>query len=397
MSAHYDMVIHGAGIAGLALALCVRKKIPDLSILVLDRNIPKTHPSYHQAPGAVDDFDPRVLAVTPASAGLFKQIGAWFEDSPRVFRYEKMSIGGSFGQLYFGADEIGVSELGYLVENRVIHNWLLEAAQVDIPLQVNELKRLHVKPDCLELGLANGKMLTSQLLVGADGKNSAVRQLAGIPTLRRSYRQTALLAVIKRKPGEAHLAWQHFMPGGPLACLPMTREYCAIVWSLPESKVNQYLEMTQSQFSRMLMVASEGRFGRIVTVGRRSAFPLQLSHATSYCARRVTLIADAAHVVHPLAGQGLNLGLLDVQCLARQLTGAWLNGFDLGARRVLNGYERERKGDNILMQFAFDRLNWLFARRDLIGWAGLGNWGLNLVDSSHPIKKALARKAMGLT
>lgn len=243
--------------------------------------------------------------------------------------------------------------------------------------------------------LESGREITAKLLVGADGANSRVRELTGIEMIGWSYGQQAIVATVETEADHQQTAWQRFLPEGPLAFLPMQAPWCSIVWSVSEQRADSLYALNKADFMQALAGDFEYRLGNIRDVGERARFPLKLSHARAYSAPRVALVADAAHTVHPLAGQGLNLGLQDVAGLMDQLSYALETGRDIGSRRVLRAYERNRKGDNWLMQGSFDALKRLFSN-DQRFLTRLRNTGLSTVDRLPVLKNAFVRKAMGL-
>lgn len=403
MSDEYDIVINGAGIAGLLLALLLDRELDDRRqrILLLDRVNPAADDALLKSPQSVDDFDLRVFAITEASKRLFERVGAWPGDSSdRVYPYQKMHVwdAGGEGSVHFDAAEIGTAALGYIVEARVLQDSLLRQlpnAQSVNFITADELARLDAGTETVHLELVSGKQLAAKLLIGADGANSRVRQLAGIGTVGWSYGQQAVVTTIETELDHQVTAWQRFLPEGPLAFLPMQKPWCSIVWSVSERRAEWLLQLDDTDFMQQLGEDFQHRLGEIRSVGQRAKFPLRLSHAQDYIAPRVALIADAAHTVHPLAGQGLNLGLLDVSMLADLLTKAARAGHDIGGRRILRAYERSRKGDNWLMQGSFDALKRLFSNDQQL-LAHMRNMGLSTVQRIPVLKNAFVRKAMGL-
>lgn len=402
MNRYYDVVIHGAGIPGLALALGLVRgsAFHHPSILLLDRQVPQPHPEVHDAPDTVDDFDSRVFALTYASKCLFESIGVWpGDDNGRVYPYETMHVWDSAGdgQVHFEAAELGTPSLGYIVEGRVIHDWLVKAASEESMIEIRSddaLQQYEENDGGLTLQLNSGDKLTTRLLVGADGAQSFVRQLANIDLITWPYHQQAVVTTVETEIDHANTAWQRFLPEGPLAFLPMQKPWCSIVWSVSEQRAENLCDMPEDQFAEELMADFQQRLGQVKAVGPRARFPLVMRHANQYVANRVALIADAAHTVHPLAGQGLNLGLLDVSALSLQLIDALEKGRDIGSRRTLRAYERSRKGDNWLMQGSFDVIKRLFSNDQAL-LAHLRNTGLNIVNRLAPVRNAFVRKAMG--
>lgn len=399
----YDIVINGAGIPGLLLALLLDRECRpgQLRILLLDRSRPQPDEQLLQPPQSIDDFDLRVFAITEASRCLFERVNAWpGSASARVYPYQHMHVwdAGGPGKVHFDAADLGTAALGYIVEGRVLQDALARqlstASSVEL-VAADELVTYEAGDTHIAIKLQSGREITAKLLVGADGANSRVRELAGIEMVGWSYGQQAIVATVETETDHQHTAWQRFLPEGPLAFLPMQSPWCSIVWSVSEQRANSLYALDKADFMQALASDFDYRLGNIVDVGERARFPLKLSHARAYSAPRIVLVADAAHTVHPLAGQGLNLGLQDVAGLMHQLSQALETGRDIGSRRVLRAYERNRKGDNWLMQGSFDALKRLFSN-DQRFLTQLRNAGLSSVDRLPMLKNAFVRKAMGL-
>jgi 2-octaprenylphenol hydroxylase len=405
---HYDIVIHGAGIPGMSLALLLARQsaITPPSILIVDQHHHAPSPDAMARPAGINDFDQRVFALTYASKQLFESIQAWpGDDAARVYPYDKMNVwdsgnGSSItkGKIVFDAAEVGTPCLGYIVENRVIQDWLSGQLQLIGTIDLcdgDSLLRFRNEDSGLRIFFQSGKCLTTKLLVGADGAMSRVRQLAGISLAHWSYQQTAVVATVETEKHHQNTAWQRFLTTGPLAFLPMQPPYCSIVWSTTDAQANMLCAATEQAFCQQLQASFENTLGSIKAVGPRASFPLNMRHATRYTARRVVLIADAAHSVHPLAGQGLNLGLLDVAMLASHVLEAMQAGKDPGASSALRAYERSRKADNWVMQTSFDVLKRLFSN-DQRSLGLIRTIGLNAINRATAVKNQFAGKAMGL-
>jgi len=403
MSNNYDIVINGAGIPGLTLALLLTRDSArgKPQILLLDRHPLVTNDALHEVPRSVDDFDLRVFALTEASRGLLEVAGAWpRERTERIYPYEQMHVwdAGGSGQIHFDAAELGTASLGYITEGRVLQDWLIQQVLQENAIEIisgDEIDAYEEQQSGFQLSLQSGMKIHTSLLVGADGANSRVRQLSGIGTVGWSYRQQAVVATVETAEDHQCTAWQRFLPEGPLAFLPMKKPWSSIVWSVSEQRADALCELGENEFTRVLAEDFQHRLGEVKVVGQRAKFPLRMSHAQSYIAPGVALVADAAHTVHPLAGQGLNLGLQDVSALSEQIQLARSRGQNIGSRRVLRAYERARKGDNWLMQGSFDGLKRLFSNEQEL-LTQLRNMGLSAVDRVPVIKNAFVRKAMGL-
>ena len=242
--------------------------------------------------------------------------------------------------------------------------------------------------------LADGRSAQGTVLVAADGSESAIRGMLELPVAARSYGQTGLVTHVATERPHRETAWQRFLPGGPLAFLPLADGRSSVVWSLPNERAAELIAAEPGSFLAELQRASAGVLGELGACSQRAGFPLQALHARRYCALRAVLVGDAAHTVHPLAGQGMNLGLLDAAALARVIEDALLAGEDPGDVKVLRRYERERKGANLEMLVALDALHRVFA---LPAWAApLRGAGLRAVDSSAVAKRFFMRRALGL-
>ena len=391
--ADYDLIIAGGGMVGSTLACALSDA--DLKIALLE-----SAPLERIRPG--EETDLRVSAVNRASQRIFAAVGAWSGMTAwRVSPFRDMRVwdAGGFGQIHFDSATLGEPLLGWIIENRVIQYALLE--------RVRQLPAVELLcPAALETAwpedaggwrvrLIDGREFTTRLLVGADGAQSKVRELAEIDTRGWSYHQKALVANVRAAEPHQETAWQRFLPTGPLAFLPLHDGRCSIVWSTTPEQADQLLALDEYNFAQALTEAFERRLGEIVLVGPRGAFPLRLQHARAYVKPGLALIGDAAHVVHPLAGQGVNLGLLDAATLAEVLLDGLAAGHEVGALRVLRRYERWRKSDNLPMLGIMDGFKRLFGN-SLPPVRLLRNLGLNLTDAAGPLKNAMARRAMGL-
>jgi len=388
----YDLLIVGGGMVGATIA-CALGDTP-LRIGVIE-----TAESPLELP---QQFENRVSAITRATEQVFVAVGAWQGMvERRLFAYEKMHVWDATGSghIDFDCAEIGEPNLGYIVENRVILAALLERMaefnniELICPAQVATLGR---NAEQVTLGLEDGRHLSARLVVGADGANSWVREQAGITTTGWAYEQTAVVATIKTSKSHQAACWQRFMPAGPLAFLPLPDGYSSIVWSTSPERAAALMALPESAFLDELQLAFGDRLGRMESTGPRGAFPLVLRHANSYSAERLVLAGNAAHAIHPLAGQGLNLGVSDAAALAEVLLEAHANKQDIGELSVLRRYERWRKADNVAVMAAMDGFKRLFSN-DSTPLSVVRNLGLSLADHAGPVKTMMIRRAMGLT
>jgi 2-octaprenylphenol hydroxylase len=393
MKIDYDLIIAGGGMVGSALACALGDT--DLKIALLEgASLERIRPG--------EDLDMRVSAISRASQRIFAAVGAWdgmiaWRVSP--FRDMRVWDATGFGHIHFDSAAIGEPLLGWIVENRVIQFALLERARqlpaVDL-LCPGALENARPLDDHLwQVQLNDRREFTTRLLVGADGAQSQVRQLAGIDTGGWGYDQKAVVANVRTAEPHQETAWQRFLPTGPLAFLPLHDGRCSIVWTNTPERADSLLALDECDFGQALAAAFESRLGSITQVGARGAFPLRLQHAHSYVKPGLALIGDAAHVVHPLAGQGVNLGLLDAATLAEVIMDAVTEHREIGSLKVLRRYERWRKGDNLLMLGVMDGFKRLFGT-SLPPVRLLRNIGLNLTDAAGPLKNLIARRAMGL-
>ncbi len=347
-------------------------------------------------------YDLRVSAITLASRALFENIGAWEGMTRRrVSPVAEMQIWDSIGSgsIHFNAAEIGEPCLNYIIENSVIQAALVE--RLHHFTNIHYLCPVAIADIALADGgatvtLKDGRSLRTRLLVGADGADSQVRRAAGIEKQSLDLDQTGIVATVTTEKPHEQTARQRFLTTGPLAFLPLSEPHsCSIVWSADTARADQLLALDDTGFISELQEAFGASLGKIQTLGPRAAFPLALSHAKAYTAPNLALVGDAAHTVHPLAGQGVNLGFLDAAALAEVLLDAAANQKDIGAHAVLRRYERWRKGDNLAMVSITGGFRYLFSN-DMPMVSQLRNTGLNLTNAVTPVKNFIMRRASGL-
>jgi len=347
-----------------------------------------------------DPVDLRVSAITRASQQIFTALGVWSGmTARRISPFREMHVwdAGGDGLIHFDAADLGEDALGHIIENRVVQRALWDRLQGEggiellCPAAVAELRY----DDALTaVSLADGRVLHARLLVGADGAQSRVRQFAHIQAHGWSYDQQAVVATVATERSHDETAWQRFLPTGPLAFLPLHDGRSSIVWSTTPQQARQLLEADDAAFCQQLASAFDGRLGRIESSSERASFPLRLQYAPSYVKPGLALVGDAAHTVHPLAGQGVNLGILDAASLAEVLLDARAQDRDIAALKVLRRYERWRKGHNLMMMAAMDGFKRLFgADWEALRWAR--NTGLTLTNALPPVKHLIMSHAMG--
>lgn len=393
MKPEYDIVIVGAGVVGSALACALRAA--GLRIAVVDAAAPVRF-----SPDA--EFDLRVFALSPASRRILEHLGAWDTvRNARVQAYTAMVVWDATGRghVRFDSSELGEEALGYIVENRFLQFALLQrladAANVSVLRPASPLD-LSVTADKAVVTLDDGRRLETRLLVAADGAASAVRRLAGIEVRQAGYGQQAIVAHVRTEKPHRATAWQRFMPSGPIALLPLSDGRASIVWSLDDARAAEIRGLGDREFCAAAGTASGEILGRITATTPRASFPLQRLHADEYVQPRLALIGDAAHVVHPLAGQGMNLGMLDAATLAEVILDAQARGRDIGDLAVLRRYQRARRSDNLAMICALDGFKRLFGNANVpLSWAR--NAGLCAVDRFTPLKSVFMQRAMGLS
>lgn len=394
-----DLIIVGAGMVGSTLALALEGSGRD--ILVLDAS-PLEAADFDPQGG----FEPRVSALSAASQRIFERLGAWPGMSARrVSPYTDMHVwdGSGTGQIHFSAETVHAEVLGHIVENRVVQDALLETMQCrggQRLLGAARLERLERTPQGWQLTLDDGRQLNAPLLVAADGANSAVRRLARCETREWDYLHQAIVASVRCSEPHQRTAWQRFTDDGPLAFLPLERDgdqhWCSIVWSVTELEARRLMALDDAAFRAALGRAFEQRLGEVEEVDPRLCIPLRQRHAKRYVQPGLALIGDAAHTIHPLAGQGVNLGLLDAAVLAEVIEAAMARGERPEDIRVLSRFERRRMPHNLAMMAAMEGFERLF-QADPLPLRWLRNTGLKAVQALPEAKALFVRQALGLS
>ncbi|SFR60232.1 2-octaprenylphenol hydroxylase [Marinobacter daqiaonensis] len=402
---HFDIVVVGGGMTGSALALGAahqgwRTALVETSPLseLLSRPAEAT---------SVDDIEPRVSAISVASQRLLESLGAWKHISEtRHCPYTAMDVwdGEAIGRIRFDAAELGAPALGTIVENRHLVRGLFQVVDTSAVtcLDGQTVSRLAQEGQGWRVSLGDGSDLTADLVVGADGAHSRIRQWAGLPTREWDYDQEAIVCTVKTERHHQFTAWQRFTPTGPLAFLPLATEgdgsdghFCSIVWSQDTLEARRLMALEPPAFMAELTRALEGRLGEVQAMSGRHAFPLRQRHGKVYVRRGLALIGDAAHTIHPLAGQGANLGYGDVVALLDELDTARNRRQSPGELTVLERYQRRRKGENLAMMAAMEGFKQLFGRDELVlRW--LRSRGMRWLDRMKPLKNRVAAEAMGL-
>jgi 2-octaprenylphenol hydroxylase len=388
----YEVIIVGGGIVGATAACALGQAGIPVALI-------EARPS--QAAERPAQRDPRVYAITRASERIFRSLYVWdaiAAQQPCAFTDMEVWDAAAGGCLHFDCAELAEPCLGYIIDPCMMSDALLKRLQALDTVRVVQpagCSNVTFSTDEAVVTLESGDSLAARLVVAADGSNSPLRDMLGIPVSRSPYHQASLVALVRTTQSHRNTAWQRFLPGGPLAFLPLSDGWCSIVWTLPETDIDRVMALPSEAFHAELAEAFEHRLGDISDSGPRAVWPLRRQHAERYVVERAALIGDAAHVIHPLAGQGVNLGLLDAATLAEVVTGACEAGRDPGVLRTLRRYERWRRGDNLLMMSAMDNINRLFSNTSP-ALGRLRSDGLSLVNRAGPLRQLFMRHAMGL-
>ena len=431
MKRRYDIVIVGGGIAGLTMACCLvhqfkqqTKELPGIALL----DAGSLEPAALELGANVSDYDPRVSALTSHSCRLLDELGVWAGvQSMRCADFDKMFVwdGEGTAQIGFNARDVNAESLGSVVENRVLCRSLLTQLQATAAVDLwgkvkvdsfvqSDLQGQAVRDHAPSIGvdkklsqlkLDNGDILSARLFIAADGANSMMRQNAGVKTRAWDYGHNAIVCTVKTEQPHENTAWQCFTGYGPLAFLPLGEagednnerqgNVASIVWSQERDKAETLMELNDEQFSEQLAAAFEHRLGSIEACSKRFSFPLAQQHAIDYYQGDVVLIGDAAHRIHPLAGQGINLGIKDAECLARLLVDDARRSKSLGSTRTLGRYSRERKTDNLSMMAVMEGFKRLFSSAPP-PVVTVRNRGMAITDQQQWLKQQIMRFAMGV-
>lgn len=390
----YDVVIVGGGMVGSMLAALVSQHTK-LNVAVLEQHTPEPFPV-----GTSPAYDIRVSALSIATQNMLKSVGAWqgiLDRRACVYRQMLVWDGEESGSTHFRADDIGKEALGHIVENRVLQLALLECLykhdNVDFlcPAHVQNFQNVD---DHVSLDVSDGSRITTRLLVGADGARSSVRQLAGIDMQHDAYEHHALVATVTTELAQQDITWQRFMPSGPQAFLPLCGSQASMVWYHNADEVSRLMSLDDQVFINEMMATFPERLGGITSVAGRGSFPIVKAHADSYIGERLALVGDAAHTVHPLAGQGVNLGMLDAASLAQLVSDASDAGTDIGSHRQLRRYERWRRSDNAMMISILDGFYHAFKPQPG-PVRKLRSAAMSIADNAGPMKRLVMQYAMG--
>ncbi|MDQ6961613.1 MAG: UbiH/UbiF/VisC/COQ6 family ubiquinone biosynthesis hydroxylase [Mariprofundaceae bacterium] len=386
-----DVLIVGGGMVGLAMACALREQ-PDVRVMVVERR--------EIQPQLSLGSDMRVSAIIEGTANILRGMGVWdqlqnvSESIQQMRVWDQQEVGGA----RFEALEVGLQELGRLVPNSEIQyamlNVLADCEHIDVYCPAH-IESINFKTDAVYLSLDQGQHVQASLVVGADGAQSWLREQAGISHYQRDYAQKAIVANVRPQQHHRNTAYQRFLAGGPLAFLPLPKGLCSIVWSLAHEEAEQYMQLDDALFLDELNLAFGPVLGRIEEVGERGAFPLVGRLSQHFVQHRLALIGDAAHVIHPLAGLGVNLGIRDAIVLAQEVAMAIRYQEDPGSMDVLALYRKNRVPDVLSVMASMEAFHHVFTSKYAVV-GKLRRAGMLMFSNSGALKKSLMRTAMGL-
>ncbi|APG07270.1 2-octaprenyl-6-methoxyphenyl hydroxylase [Bradyrhizobium japonicum] len=389
-----SIVIGGGAFAGLALALALRQGLgPEIPVIVADPAL-ATRPSR----------DPRATAIVAACRRLFEAIGAW--DAVRgeaqpildmVVTDSKLEDATRPVFLNFAGDVAPGEPFAHMVENRRLIDALVVRAEAEgIDLRATTVASYDARPEGVDVTLGDDSVIAASLLVAADGARSKLRERAGIVTHGWEYDQSGIVVTVGHERDHDGRAEEHFLPAGPFAILPLSGKRSSLVWTERRSEAARIIALSDEEFHGELERRFGLHLGEVKALDKPRAFPLSYFVARSFIAERLALVGDSAHVIHPIAGQGLNMGLKDVAALAEVVVDAARLGMDLGGADVLERYQRWRRFDTMAMGLATNSLNFLFSNQSTL-LRTVRDIGLGLVDRAPPLKNLFIRQAAGLT
>nr|WP_198419208.1 FAD-dependent monooxygenase [Motilimonas pumila] len=386
----YDVVIIGGGMVGLSLAAALNNSA--IKVAIIEGQLPDEHFS--------EIADNRVSALSAASERILSRLGTWPEIADHAAAYQSMEVWDqdSFGRITFAAEQLQQQHLGHIVENRRIQLALLAKVkqQTNVTLLMpHQVKQLAMGEGEAWLQLHNGQALTAKLVVGADGAQSWTRQQMAIPLVYRDYQHHAIVATVATTESHQGCARQAFTPQGPLAFLPLSQPHqCSIVWSVSPERASELMALTEQEFNKALTMAFDNQLGLCRVLSHRFKVPLAMRYARNFAQHRCALVGDAAHTIHPLAGQGVNLGLLDAASLAQEIIRHHASGLDIGQLSQLRQFERWRKAEAVDMILAMEALKQGFSGNHPLKKL-IRDVGLTLVDKLTPLKQSFMVRAMG--
>ena len=389
-----EVVIGGAGFAGLALAIALRQGLGDsFAVAVIDPALARSQSN-----------DPRASAIAAAARRLFEAIEVWdavAEDAQPILDMavtdSKLDDAVRPTFLTFAGEVEEGEPFAHMVENRhLVDALVIRAKELGVALHAGAVASFETDSNSIKVSLSDGYAISGRLLVGADGVNSIIRERAGISTHGWNYDQSAIVTTVAHEREHNGRAEEHFLPAGPFAILPLTGKRCSIVWTEEAREAKRIVALPDAEFHVELEKRFGLQLGELKVIGPRRAFPLGLFTARKFIDERLALVGDAAHIIHPIAGQGLNMGLRDVAALAEAVADAARLGLDPGGPDVLERYQRWRRFDTMMMGVATDGLNRLFSNRsDALRLAR--DIGLGLVERMPALKRMFIREAAGFT
>jgi len=394
MSAQRSIVICGGAFAGLALAVALRQGLgAETPVIVAD-------PALSFRPSR----DPRATAIVAACRRLFETLGAWKSIADSAQPILDMVVTDSRLEdatrpvfLTFAGDVEPGEPFAHMVENRHLIDALVARAEGEgVDLRATAVTSYDSRADGIDVTLADGSRIEASLLVAADGARSKLRQRAGIATHGWDYDQSGIVVTVGHERDHQGRAEEHFLPAGPFAILPLTGKRSSLVWTERRSEAARITALGEQEFHGELEQRFGLHLGEVKALDKARAFPLSYFVARSFVAERMALVGDAAHVIHPIAGQGLNLGLKDVAALAEVVVDAARLGMDIGQADVLERYQRWRRFDTMAMGLATNSLNFLFSNKSTL-LRTVRDIGLGLVDRAPPLKSMFIRQAAGLS
>lgn len=394
VNSHYDIAIVGTGIIGLTLANLLRKRAPSVQLAVVDAGAP--------APLALSSIDPRVIALSKKNERLLDSIGVWNAvKNIRVCPYYEMFVwdGDGTADIHFDRRMSDQDNLGHIVENKILVDALhssLSGIDFYFNASATDISR---EENYSSLVLSTGDTIEASIVIAADGANSELRTMSNIPLREWDYGHTAIVTTVQTEKPHCHTAWQRFGLEGPLAFLPLEmpgveQNLCSIVWSISHDEATQLMALDDEAFCDALAKAFECKLGRVLRIEKRIAFPLRQRHAKKYTLLGLALVGDAAHTIHPLAGQGANIGLYDVEVLAEEIQRAVHREIPLHDESILRRYERRRQAHNLLAMSTMEGFKRVFGADDIaLRW--IRNEGLRTANKMPWLKQQFLKVASG--
>jgi 2-octaprenyl-6-methoxyphenol hydroxylase len=392
-----EIVVLGGGLAGMTMA-CILGDY-GFDVVCIDREKPVVQ--------STENYDGRTTAISAGSKRVLEAINVWEEIDKHACPIEQIRVadGQSSQFLHFDSLDAGLGDFGWIIENFRLRNALFKKLKACKTVKhitgVAADSFEYTNQNIVNIKLSNGKSIETPLLIAADGVNSKTREWLGIKVRKWSYKQTAIVCNVGHELNHDNIAVEHFMPAGPFAILPMTdledgTHRSSLVWTEHGGEAQSLAALAPKNFNAMLQEKFGNQLGKVWAVTAPQTFDLNLCHAKSYTAKNVALIAEAAHRIHPIAGQGLNLSMRDIACLAEVLTEARNLGMDLGSLTTLNRYQKWRRGDNLSMAVMTDALTRLFSNNHTPVRV-VRDFGLGLINRLPPAKHFFEKQAMGLS